>query len=128
MKANNKKQVQQVHDAYGRESLSHKQVAVDFLKGHLTKELVELIDLDSLELTKGDFADDFFQYHNDVTYKANIAQQEGLIYFSIELQLNPQELMAFRMLCYLVCLLKTYLKQNKGAKKLPHLYVKLKDV
>jgi predicted transposase/invertase (TIGR01784 family) len=119
MKYKSKEKINQAHDAYGKEALSRKEVATDFLKGHLPQELLARIDLASLELTKGDFADDFFQYHNDITYKAKIDHQEGLIYFSIELQGKPEELMAFRMLCYLVWLLKTYLKQNKGAKKLP---------
>ena len=119
MKDQNKQKINQAHDAYGKASLSRKEVAIDFLKGHLPKELVDMIDLDSLELTKGDFTDDFFQYHNDVTYKAKIDNEEGLIYFSIELQLKPEKLMAFRMLCYLVLILKTYLQQNKHAKDLP---------
>ena len=102
MKDNNKKKIQQAHDAYGKESLSRKEVAIDFLKHHLPKELVELIDWESFALTKDNFSDDFFQYQNDVTYKAKIANQAGLIYFSIALQRNPEELMPFRMLCYLV--------------------------
>ena len=39
-------------------SLSRKQVAIDCLKAHLSKELVELINLESLQLTKGSFVDD----------------------------------------------------------------------
>ena len=119
MNDNNDQKINQAHDVYGKESLSRKQVAIDCLKAHLPKELVELINLESLELTKGSFVDDFFQYHNDVTYKAKINGKEGFIYFLIELQRVPDKLMAFRMLCYMVSLLKTYLKQNKQAKKLP---------
>ena len=119
MQPTNKQKINQAHDAYGKESLSRKEVAIDFLKGHLPKKLIQLIDLDSLELTKGDFVDDYFQYHNDVTYKAKINGQESFIYFMVELQLMPKKLMAFRMVCYLVLLLKTYLKQNKNANELP---------
>ena len=108
-----------MHDAYGKESLSRKEVAIAFLKGHLPQELVAMIDFDSLELTKGDFVDDFFQFHNDVTYKAKINGKQSFIYFLVELQRIPEELMAFRMLCYLVLLLKTYYRQNKHVKKLP---------
>ena len=55
-----------MHDAYGKESLSHQEVAIDFLKGHLPQERVAIIDFDSLELTQGDFVDDFFQFHKAV--------------------------------------------------------------
>ncbi|MCG8340726.1 MAG: Rpn family recombination-promoting nuclease/putative transposase [Cytophagales bacterium] len=119
MKDKNEQKINQAHDAYGKESLSRKEVAIDSLKGHLPKELLELIDLDSLELTKGSFVDNFFQFHNDITYKAKIKGKQSFIYLLIELQLNPEELMAFRMLFYPMLLLSTYQKQNKQAKKLP---------
>ena len=69
MKDQNKQKINQAHDAYGKASLSRKEVAIDFLKGHLPKELVEMIDLDSLELTKGSFVDSLFQFHNDIHSK-----------------------------------------------------------
>ena len=58
MKDNNEQKINQAHDAYGKESLSRKEVPIDCLKGHLPKELVELINLESLDLIKGSFVDD----------------------------------------------------------------------
>ena len=119
MQPTNKQKINQAHDAYGKECLSRQEVAIDFLKGHLPKELVDMLDLDSLELTKGSFVDSLFQFHNDIAYKVKIKGKQSFIYFLVELQLNPEELMAFRLLCYLVLILKAYFKQNKQAKKLP---------
>ena len=62
MQQTNKQKINQAHDAYGKDCLSRKEVAIDFLKGHLPKELVDMLDLDSLELTKGSFVDSLFQF------------------------------------------------------------------
>ena len=119
MKEKNKEKINQVSDPYVKASLSRKEVAIDFLKGHLPKKLVDMLDLESLELIKESFIDGFFQYHDDVTYKAKINGQEGLIYFLIELSLPPNNLMAFMRWCHLISLLESYLQQNKEVKKLP---------
>ena len=76
---------QKINQAYAKASLSRQEVAIDFLKGHLPKKLLDMIDLESLELIKESFIDDFSQYHDDVTYKAKINGKVGLIYILIEL-------------------------------------------
>ena len=110
---------QKINQAYAKASLSRQEVAIDFLKGHLPKKLLDMIDLESLELIKESFIDDFSQYHDDVTYKAKINGKVGLIYILIELPLLHDNLMAFMRFCHLMSLLESYLQQNKEAKKLP---------
>ncbi|WP_207191837.1 Rpn family recombination-promoting nuclease/putative transposase [Halochromatium roseum] len=40
------------HDVYFRESFTRREIAQDFLRQHLPAELLEVVDLDSLEISK----------------------------------------------------------------------------
>ena len=96
MKEKDRQKINQVHDAYGKDCLSRKEVAIDFLKGHLPKKLVEILDLTSLEVVKGSFTASLIQFHNDITYKVKLKGKQSFAYFLVELQWNPEKMRAFR--------------------------------
>ncbi len=50
-------QIRKVHDKFIRDLMSRKQVVRDFLRNYLDKELVELLDLSTLEIKKDTFVD-----------------------------------------------------------------------
>ncbi|MCG8339710.1 MAG: Rpn family recombination-promoting nuclease/putative transposase [Cytophagales bacterium] len=114
------KSIDKPHDRFARAALSDVTVASDFLRAYLPKEVTKRIDFKTLALTNGSFIDEYCrQYYTDLVYTCKIDKRDGYIYCILETQSTPDELMAFRILSYVVDLLKTYLKQHPNAKKLP---------
>ena len=50
-------EINNIHDAFFRETMSHKEVAADFLANYLPPAVLHHIQLDSLTITKDSFVD-----------------------------------------------------------------------
>jgi predicted transposase/invertase (TIGR01784 family) len=102
------------HDRFFKEIFSRQDAAQDFLRHYLPGELVDLIDLPSLEISKDGFIDPELQEHfSDLLYK--VALQEGsesFIYILFEHKSYPDPLIAFQLLRYMVRIWEQSLKQQ----------------
>ena len=113
-----KYQVSTPHDSFVKASLKDIDIARDFLREHLSQDLLARIDFASLRLTDKEFVlPEMRKLHSDVIYQCLIDGQAAYIYFLIEHQSSPEALMPFRKLQYKVSLMSDHLKQ--GHDKLP---------
>jgi predicted transposase/invertase (TIGR01784 family) len=114
-----KKALHQIHDKFFKNSLKEKKIAIDFLKAYLSPSVYEKIDINSLQLTEKSFViPELREIHSDIIYKCCINEKSAYLFFLIEHESTTKdELMAFRMLHYMVSLSYNHLRQ--GHKKLP---------
>ncbi|NEX17761.1 MAG: hypothetical protein C1943_14355 [Halochromatium sp.] len=58
------------HDVYFRESFTRREIAQDFLRQHLPAELLEVVDLDSLEISKDSYVSkELRASYSDLVYR-----------------------------------------------------------
>ena len=75
-----------IHDTFFREIMSHKEVAADFLTNYLPATVLEHIKLETLAITKDTFVDKKQASHySDLLYQVNLTgDRPGLVYFLFE--------------------------------------------
>ena len=60
------------HDKFFKESFTNKEIATDFIKGSFPKELVDNLDLSSLDLDNNSYIDEELKdYYSDLAYNCN---------------------------------------------------------
>ncbi len=108
-----KKYIQNPHDAFVKEILSHKEQAEDFLKNYLPQDICRLIDFDSLNIVKDSFVDEDLKEHfSDLLYEVQLSSRPGLIYLLFEHKSTPERFTGLQLLRYMVKIWDLYLKQN----------------
>lgn len=107
------------HDKTFKKVLSDKKLAKRFFKQYLPYTMQKKVDLDTLELQKGSFVDDNLSEHlTDLLFSVDIDGSQGYTYLLVEHQSTTDELMAFRLLKYMVNIMQHHLTTKK-TKKLP---------
>ena len=105
------------HDGFTKFTLGNTRIAKDFLKGHLSQELLKRIDLDVLTtLDKSTVSTGLKQYHKDLLYQTQL-EDESDLFLHIEAQSTVENMMAFRVLEYTLAFMRRY--NAIGHKKLP---------
>ncbi|WP_342221909.1 Rpn family recombination-promoting nuclease/putative transposase [Candidatus Fukatsuia endosymbiont of Tuberolachnus salignus] len=106
------------HDKLFKGTLQHQQITLDWLKAHLPKRILKLIDISTLKMVPNELSPKWPDtLYSDVVFSCKIKGQLSYIYILAEHQSSDDEMMAFRILCYVVELMNYHLKQ--GHKKLP---------
>jgi predicted transposase/invertase (TIGR01784 family) len=92
------------HDRSFKEIWSREAIGQDFLRHYLPQEIVELLDLDSLELTKDSFVDRRLrQHYSDLLYRLKVKDgRPGFVYFLLEHKRAPKRFTALQLLRYRV--------------------------
>lgn len=120
------KLIKNPHDRITKKLLSKSEIAHAFFDVHLPLPLKKVVDLDTLEPTKGTFVDAVMREHlTDILYKVQVEGQAGYLYLLIEAQHKPDPLMPFRILQYSVNIMRQHIdnQKAKGEKQqLPLLY------
>ena len=99
--------VHQKHDKGYKRIFSKKQHFLHFLKKYIKADWANNIGEDDLTLIDKTFIDaDFKQKESDVIYRVKIKGQEIIFYVLLELQSSVDYTMPFRLLKYIVALLK----------------------
>jgi len=115
------KKIHNPHDAFFRLSLHIVNIAKDFFKANLPENILQKIDLDSLEIQPGSFVDEALKAtQTDILYRVNFGNETGYLYLLSEQQEKPQKMMAFRMLRYLFSIMQQHI--NQGHTSLPLVY------
>lgn len=101
------------HDAFFKQYLSHPQVATDFLRQHLPVEVLQMLDLTQLDLTKDSFVDERLRSHfSDLVYHTRTKAQTPIaISLLFEHKSYPDEWVNFQVLRYQVQLWQQELEQ-----------------
>jgi hypothetical protein len=108
------------HDAVFRRVLGEPANAASQLRSVLPAELAERLDLDQLTRVSENFVDEDLQWrHTDLLFTAPLDGLDAFIYVLVEHQSRTDPLMPFRMLHYIVRIWDRYLKDHRGATRLP---------
>lgn len=114
------------HDEFFKNMMRHPEMAQDFFVAHLPKEILSEIQLSTLCLESSSFADEKLnRYESDMLFKVKRVNstEDAFIYLLIEHQSNADPLMPFRLLCYIIQFLKSYIIRHKNTPlPLPAIY------
>jgi predicted transposase/invertase (TIGR01784 family) len=114
-------EINNIHDTFFRETMSHKEVAADFLANYLPTTVLEQIKLETLTITKDTFVDKKQASHySDLLYQVKLTgDRPGLVYFLFEHKSYPDQFVSLQLLRYLLEIWELYRKQHKETKTLP---------
>lgn len=102
------------HDKYFRSAMSDVRVAKEFFEQYLPASILRLVDLDSLQLEKSSFIDQYLKETiGDVLYSVSIKGQKGYLYALVEHQSVPQRWMAFRLWRYIIQVMEEHVYKKK---------------
>lgn len=113
--------VQHPHDKFFRESFSRPEIAVDFVRSYLPREIVEQLDLDTLEIVDGIFVDsDLEQQQSDILYKLRTLQDEDFyVYLLLEHKSKPERTIFIQLLQYIARIWKQEWRANAAQPLVP---------
>lgn len=107
------------HDKVVRETLSRKATAIDFFKNYLPRPILDLIDMNTLEISKDSFIEkELKEYYSDMLYTVRFKNDDGFIYLLFEHKSYADKLIQLQLFGYIHQIYRLYVKQNK-AEKLP---------
>jgi predicted transposase/invertase (TIGR01784 family) len=91
------------HDKYFKQVLGDKETTRDFLTNYLPRDLLAVIDLESLVIQKESFIEKELQEHfSDIIYRVKIEGQEGYLYLLFEHKSYLYKATALQLLKYVV--------------------------
>jgi len=113
--------VNNVHDTLFRQTMSHKDVAADFLRNYLPESVTRHLLLDTLSIGKDTFVGgDQREHYSDMLYSVRLAGgKSAYVYLLFEHKSSPDRFVALQLLRYMLEIWELHRKQNKDAKTLP---------
>ena len=100
------------HDKLFKEVLSRRENIIDFLNNYLPKDVLNLMDLNTIEIEKDSFIEkDLEEYFSDILYKVMLSDNEGYIYMLFEHKSYPHRLIVFQLLRYMLKIWELHRKQ-----------------
>lgn len=113
--------INNIHDTLFKETLSRKELAADFLRNYLPKEITEHIRMDTLSISKDSFVDrEQIEHFSDLLYEVSFSNDRtGFVYFLFEHKSNDDRFAVLQVLRYLLEIWELYLKQHSDAVDLP---------
>ena len=98
-----------------RETFSRRENASSFLETSLPRNLLEVIDLQSLEICKDSFIEkELEDYFSDMLYKVDFAGSPGFIYVLFEHKSYDDKYLHLQLLEYMVKIWRLFLKQHEN--------------
>lgn len=109
-----------VHDRFFKETLSHAEVARDFLINYLPERVLKHLDLSSLKISKDSFVKKGEEHYSDLLYRVNLfGGRKGYVYLLFEHKSYPDLYVCFQLLRYMIDIWELHRKQHPGDEKLP---------
>ncbi len=104
------------HDKLFREVYGDRENAHSFLINHLPEQVLQLVDLNSLEICKDSFIEkDLADYYSDMLYKVSLTDgNQGFIYVLFEHKSYHDRYVHLQLLEYMVKIWRLHIKQYKG--------------
>jgi predicted transposase/invertase (TIGR01784 family) len=108
------------HDKLFKQLLGERENAVSFLEHYLPAELLQHMDLNSLEVTQVSFVDSqFVQSEADLLITLPLEGRAGYVYVLFEHQSSPDAGMLLRLLSYMVRIWKRFSREHSSSGPLP---------
>ncbi len=110
--------VSQANDKYFRSTFGEVGFAKDFLSNYLPKELVDIIDMDTLESQPtSHITSDLKDQFSDLLFKVDIMNREGYVYFLFEHKSYQDRMVIFQILKYMIAIWEAKIKEDLEEKK-----------
>lgn len=104
-----KNEIANKHDATFKEVFSQKKIAKDFIQNNLPQEVLDIMDIESLELQKDTFINqDLVENFSDLIYKVQIKDRVAYISFLLEHKSYKDKMTIFQIHKYI---LETWMAQ-----------------
>ena len=111
--------IQNPHDKFFKEIFGKVEVARDFFSNYLPQNILNIIDIDTIESQKDSFInEELKESFSDLLFKVNINNTEGYIYFLFEHKSYPSKDIAFQLLKYMIEIWEAKIKKEE-LNKLP---------
>ncbi len=111
------------HDKFFRASMSDRRVAKAFFETHLPEPIRRQVDLNTLQLRKETFVDPQLQKSLvDTLFSVAFGEKPGYLYLLSEHVRNPNRLLPFILLKYMIQIMDHHLKGEGGGTELPVVY------
>lgn len=108
----------QPHDKYFRAIFGEVSFATDFLNNYLPRDVLDIIDLDTLEPQKESYLDKKLrEQFTDLLFRVNINNKEGYVYFLFEHKSYKDRMVIFQVLKYMVEIWESKIKEDKKKRK-----------
>ena len=106
------------HDKLFRETWSNLDNARGFLQNYLPADVLRLMDLGSLEISKDSFVEkELSDYYSDMLYKVMLSGSPGYVYVLFEHKSYYDQYVHLQLLEYMVKIWRLFIKQQKKKKK-----------
>jgi predicted transposase/invertase (TIGR01784 family) len=113
-------QMTNIHDRFFKETLSHKEVARDFLENYLPQEVLRHLDLNTLKISKDTFVKGQREHYSDLLYEVDlIGGSSGYIYLLFEHKSQHDPYVALQVLRYMVEIWSLSINQRPNDERLP---------
>jgi predicted transposase/invertase (TIGR01784 family) len=111
----NNSKITAAHDKLVRHVYSNRENACSFLNHGLPEQVLKLIDLTTLEITKDSFIEkELADYHSDMLYKVKLTDgSQGFIYVLFEHKSYYDRFVHLQLLEYMAKIWRLYIKQNE---------------
>ena len=115
-KNNKSRVVVNPHDNVIKTAYSNKENARSFLINYLPDKVLNLVDLNTLEISKDSFIEkELADYYSDLLYKVNLTDgSQGFIYTLFEHKSYYDRFVHLQLLEYMVKIWRLYIKQHQG--------------
>jgi predicted transposase/invertase (TIGR01784 family) len=111
----NNSKITAAHDKLFRHTYSDRENACSFLNQGLPEQVLKLIDLSTLEISKDSFIEkELADYHSDMLYKVKLTDgSQGFIYVLFEHKSYYDRFVHLQLLEYMAKIWRLYIKQNE---------------
>jgi predicted transposase/invertase (TIGR01784 family) len=114
------KELHQPHDRFFRSVFSDPGSLRDLLRSALPPRIVNMLDLDSIELSSDSFIDERLSlYQSDILIRVRTRTSAVLIYILVDHKSYPDRWAVLQLLVYMVRIWEKELSRHKRLKKLP---------
>lgn len=111
--------IQNPHDKFLKETLGNVETAKDFITNYLPKEVLQVMDVNSLEPQKDSFINkELEESFSDLLFKVDICNKEGYLYLLFEHKSYLDKGISFQLLKYMVEIWEAK-RDKEHAKELP---------
>ncbi len=101
------------HDKFFKEVFSEKKTAADFLANYLPADILQILDLETMEIRKDSFVDEELrEFFSDLLYEVKLAGSRAFIYILFEHKNFPDRYTAFQLLKYIIRIWELHLQQS----------------
>jgi predicted transposase/invertase (TIGR01784 family) len=106
--------IQNPHDKFFKETFGNVEVAKDFLNNYLPENIINIIDINTLEPQKDSFINEELQeVFSDMLFRVNINNKIGYIYFLFEHKSYISKDISFQLLKYMIEIWEAKIKKEK---------------